>query len=172
MSPKSSCLALASLTLVACGNGKMADLERYVQRVKERQPGPIEPLPEIERIDTFVFDPASPRDPFVLDRQSAKINAATSGNAISPDSLRRKEELEQFPLDSLAMVGTLEQGETIWALIKTPEKSLFHVRVGNYMGMNNGQITRITDEEIQLIEIVPDGGGGWRERQVALALSK
>jgi len=171
MSLRSFCSSLLSLTLVACGGSNLADLEEYVQQVKEREPGPIEPLPEIKRIDTFVFDPESPRDPFVLDRESRKEIAA-SANGISPDPLRRKEELEQFPLDSLDMVGTLEQGESVWALIRTPEASLFHVRVGNYMGMNNGQITRITDEGIELTEIFSDGGGQWRERQAAVALSQ
>jgi type IV pilus assembly protein PilP len=170
MSTKSFCTMLLSLSLGACGSDNLADLQEYARQVKEREPGPIEPLPEIKRIDTFVFDPASPRDPFVLDRQTAEATA--TGGGISPDPLRRKEELEQFPLDSLAMVGTLEQGKTIWALVKTPEKTLYHVGVGNYLGMNNGYITRITDDEIELTEIVSDGTGGWREQPAAIALSQ
>lgn len=162
---------LASLALVACGSGKMADLEEYVQRIKKREPGPIEPLPEIKQIDTFVFEPADRRDPFALDRKSAEVVDAPGPTGLSPDPLRRKEELEQFPLDSLKMVGTLKQGDAMWALITTPDKILMHVRVGNYMGMNSGQITRITEEEVELIEIVSDGGG-WLERQAAIALSE
>ena len=163
---------LASLALVACGSGKMADLEEFVERIKEREPGPIEPLPEIKQIDTFVFEPADRRDPFVLDRQSAEVVDVPVGAGIAPDPLRRKEELEQFPLDSLKMVGTIKQRDTMWALVTTPEDTLFHVRVGNYMGLNSGQITRITEDEIELAEIVSDGGGGWRERQAAIALSE
>jgi type IV pilus assembly protein PilP len=163
---------LASLASVACESGKMADLEEYVERINEREPGPIEPLPEIRQIDTFIFEPADRRDPFVLDRESAEVVEVPMGAGIAPDPLRRKEELEQFPLDSLKMVGTLKQRDTMWALVATPEGTLLHVRVGNYMGMNSGQITRITEEEIELIEIVSDGGGGWRERQAAIALSE
>ena len=171
MRTRSLCVMLASLSVVACGSGDMTDLEKYVQQVKEREPGPIEPLPEIKRVETFVYAPESPRDPFVLDVQSTEA-AGSPGSGISPDPLRRKEELEQFPLDSLAMVGTLEQGGTVWGLIKTPEKALLHVRVGNYMGMNNGQITHIGDEAIDLTEVVPDGGGGWLERQASIALTQ
>jgi type IV pilus assembly protein PilP len=163
---------LASLALTACGSGRMSDLEEYAQRVKEREPGPIEPLPEIKQIDTFVFEAGDRRDPFVLDDQSAIVATEPTGTGISPNPLRRKEELEQFPLDSLDMVGTMEQGDTMWALIKTPENTMLHVRVGNYMGMNHGLITRITEEEIELTEIVSDGGGEWRERRAAIALSQ
>jgi type IV pilus assembly protein PilP len=150
----------------------MADLEEYVKRVKMREPSPIGPLPEIKQIDTFVFQPGNRRDPFVLDRQSAVVAAAPAGGGIVPDPLRGKEELEHFALDSLDMVGTMEQGGTIWALITTPAQALHHARVGDYLGLNNGQITRITEEEIELTEIVSDGGGDWRERQAAIALSQ
>jgi type IV pilus assembly protein PilP len=172
MSARYCVAALASLALSACGSGKMADLEDYVQRVKGREPGPIEPLPEIKQIDTFHYEPGERRDPFVLDRQSIEAVPVPAGSGIAPDPLRRKEELEQFPLDSLTMVGTMVQGDTVWALITTPEHTLLHARVGNYLGLNNGQITRITEEEIELTEIVSDGGGEWRERQAAIALSQ
>jgi len=164
--------AFVSLTLVACSSGSMTDLEEYVQRIKEREPGPIEPLPEIKQVDTYVYESGSGRDPFTLDRQSIEETGSNIAGDVSPDPLRRKEELEQYPLDSLTMVGTLEQDDTVWGLITTPEKTLLHVRVGNYMGMNNGQITRITEEEIELTEVISDGGGEWRERQAAIALSQ
>jgi type IV pilus assembly protein PilP len=171
MRTRSLYVMLLSLILVACGSGDLSDLEKYAQQVKKREPGPIEPLPEIKRVETFVYAPESPRDPFVLDAQSAEASVSP-GSGISPNPLRRKEELEQFPLDSLAMVGTLEQADTVWALIKTPEKTLLHVHVGNYMGRNNGLITHISDEAVDLTEIVPDGGGGWLERQASIALTQ
>lgn len=172
MSPRSVLAMLASLTLAACGSGKMSDLEEYVQQIKAREPGPIEPLPQIARIDTFVFEPGDRRDPFVLDTRNAEAEVTPIGGGIAPNPLRRKEELEHFPLDSLSMVGTMKQGDSIWALVKTPEKILLHARVGNYMGMNNGQVTRITEEEIELTEIISDGSGEWRERRAAIALSQ
>lgn len=172
MSSRSFLVLLASFTLTACGSGKLTDLEEYVEQVMKTEPGPIDPLPEIKQIDTFVFEPTGHRDPFVLDRQSIEEAAPPTGTGIAPDPSRRKEDLERFSLDSLAMVGTLRQGDTVWALISTPENTLLHVRVGNYLGLNNGQITSITEEEIELTEIVSDGDGEWRERQAAVALSQ
>jgi len=164
----------ACLLIAGCGSGKMSDLEEYVEQVKAREPGPIEPLPQIRQVDTFIYEPGGRRNPFAVETQGEEtaptITAAAGG--IAPDPLRRKEELEQYALDSLRMTGSLQQDDVIWGLIRSPEGTLYRVRVGNYMGQNNGQITRISEEQIELIEIVPDGINGWRERQAAVALSQ
>ena len=163
---------LVAATLVACGGGGTQDLEDYVAKVRQRPPGPIAPLPEIKPIPTFLYDPGDRRDPFALDALVESAVQTTVPGGIAPDPLRRKEELEQYPLDSLAMVGTLAQGGTQWALITNREGVLYRVRVGNYLGQNNGQITRIDEVEVQLTEIVNDGGGEWRERQASIALKQ
>lgn len=163
---------LAAATLVGCGGGGTQDLEDYVAKVRQRPPGPIAPLPEIKPIPTFLYEPGDRRDPFVLDALVASAIEPGVTGGIVPDPLRRKEELEQYPLDSLTMVGTLAQGDTQWALMLTREGILHYVRVGNYMGQNNGQITRIDEGQVQLTEIVNDGGGEWRERQANVALKQ
>jgi type IV pilus assembly protein PilP len=173
MSCRGCAAILAVLTLSACGSGELTDLEDYVERVKARQPGPIEPLPEIKQVDTFVFEPGDRRDPFVMDRESAQVlPEMLAATGITPDPLRRKEELEQYSLDSLRMLGSLRQGDVIWALVTSPDGVLHRVRVGNYLGMNNGQVTRVSEQKIELTEIVPDGPNSWRERQAAIALSE
>ena len=103
---------------------------------------------------------------------AASCRPPRPGNSLAPDPLRRKEELEGFALDALRMVGTLEQNQTRWGLIRTPNGILHRVRVGNYLGMNNGQIINISDEAIQLTEIVSEGPGEWRERQATVALTQ
>lgn len=171
MSQKTPLAILVCLTLAGCGSAHMNELKRYVQEVKQRQPPPIAPLPDIKPIDTFVYEPGDRRDPFVMDTQTAEAVAGTS-NGIAPNPLRRKEELEQYALDSLKMVGTLEQDKTMWGLIKAPGGILYRVHVGNYMGTNNGQITRISDDEIDVTEIVSEKPGDWHERQASIALSQ
>lgn len=169
-----ACIAsLVVLLLAGCGARDMSDLRQYVAEVKARQPGPIEQLPEVQQVDIFVYDDANRRDPFALDDTSAAaIARGPGGGGIEPDRLRVKEELERFSLDSLRMVGTLAQDDTNWGLVATSEGTLHRVRVGNYMGLNNGQITHITDEAIELIEIVSDNAGGWQERQATIGLSQ
>jgi type IV pilus assembly protein PilP len=171
MSHRHSVTVLACLVVAGCGSSHMGELRHYVQEVKQRQPPPIAPLPDIKPIDTFVYEPGDRRDPFVMDTQTAEA-ASGANNGIAPNPHRRREELEQYSLDSLKMVGTLEQQNTRWGLIRGPGGTLYRVRVGNYMGTNNGQITRITDDEIDLTEIVSDKPGDWRERQASIALGQ
>lgn len=165
-------LMLLSALLVGCGDADQSDLEDYVKKVRARDPGPIEPLPEIKQINTFVYEPGDRRDPFVVDNRGAEVPASAPGNSLAPDPLRRKEELEGYSLDALRMVGTLEQNQTRWGLIRAPNNILHRVRVGNYLGTNNGQIVSISDDAIQLTEIVSEGPGEWRERQATVQLTQ
>jgi type IV pilus assembly protein PilP len=164
---------LASLLLTGCA-GDMHDLEAYVAEVKMRKPPGIEPLPEIKPYEKFEYqaeDLRNPFDPSVIAQQPAAVGNQVSESGISPDPNRTPEFLESFPLDTLRMVGTLEQSGQLWALIKTPDATIQRVAQGNYMGQNNGKITLISEANIKLMEIVPDGFGGWREREGLVALS-
>lgn len=165
-------LPLASLLLAGCGGDKMSEMQSYAQRIKARAPGPIKPLPEIKPVETFVYKPDDRRDPFVPDEQAMPPEPVIDDNGLAPDPNRRKEELESFPLDSLRMVGTLDQGGTRWGLIRTQAGTIHSVKVGNYLGTNYGVITSIGDDAIQLTEIVSDAPGQWQERPAKVALSK
>lgn len=161
-----------ALLLAGCGSHDMSDLQSYVRQVNARPPGPIEPLPEIEPVETFVYEPGERRDPFHSDAQSEPEQMAATDDGPAPDPNRPREELESYPLDSLRMVGTLEQDDTRWGLIRTKEGVVHRVTVGNYMGQNHGQIISIGLDAIQLNEIVSDAPGQWRERAASVALSK
>lgn len=164
-------LALSGL-LAGCFNQDMSDLTRYVDQVKARKQGYIEPLPEIKQVETFAYVPGERRSPFRPTEEGEEESEKPSSNGIAPDPNRRKEELESYSLDSLRMVGTLQQGEVMWALVQTSDKTIYRVKAGNYMGRNHGQITRIDENDIELTEIVPDGQGGYLERQASLALKE
>jgi type IV pilus assembly protein PilP len=165
-------MALLSVTLLGCAPNDMQDLTDYIEQVKSKKKGRIEPLPEIKQIETYVYEAEGLRDPFSPGEAEGPDLVQASNNGIAPDPLRRKEELEAFPLDSIRMVGTLEQKDSIWGLVTTSEGTIFRVRPGNYMGQNNGQITRVSEEIIELTEIVSDGQGGYRERQASVALNE
>jgi type IV pilus assembly protein PilP len=168
---KISILAL-SLLVGGCLNNDMTDLTNYVKEVKSRKQGDIEPLPEIKQIETFTYAAAGRRSPFVPEERQDEPTVANEGNGLMPDPNRRKEELEGYELDSLRMVGTLEQLAETWALVRTQENTIYRVKSGNYLGKNHGQITQIAESKIELTEIIPDGQGGYRERQASLALSE
>jgi type IV pilus assembly protein PilP len=167
-----SFMLLSPLLIVGCGGDGMSELQAYVQSTNARPPGRIDPLPEIKPIETFVYEPGERRDPFVPDAQAMPAEPVVDDTGLAPDPNRPKEELERVPLDSLRMVGTLDQDDIRWGLIRTKEGTLHRVKVGHYLGMNNGQIISIDDTAIQLTEIVSDAPGQWRERQATVALTQ
>jgi type IV pilus assembly protein PilP len=169
-------LAMASMAgmIAACSNHPTADLETYVEKVKSQQKSSIEPLPEFEPFQSFTYQANELRDPFtqpVFSHPAAAV-AQTGGSGIKPDFDRPTEPLEEYPLDSLRMVGPMERGQETWALILDKDDAIHRVQPGNYMGQNHGKITRITEFEVELTEIIPDGLGGWMERQASIAISE
>ncbi|MGI9319953.1 MAG: pilus assembly protein PilP, partial [Thiogranum sp.] len=134
----------------------------------------IDPLPEFTPFETHLYEASGERDPFtppVYSVPKTPVGQA-SGNGITPDFNRSREPLESEPLDSLRMVGTLERQNNSWALVRMSDSTIHRVKPGNFMGQNHGKIVQITESELALTEIVPDGLGGWMERQAALALSE
>ena len=167
-------LSLAGV-LTACADDPTADLESYVEEVKSQQKSRIEPLPEFEPFDSYEYAAGELRDPFtppVFSHAPATIALAASSSGITPDFDRPTEPLEEYPLDSLRMVGTLEQHEDAWALVLDTDDTIHRVQGGNYLGQNHGKITRVTEFEVELTEIIPDGLGGWMERQASIAISE
>jgi len=162
-------LLLLAAGLSACG-GTMDDLDQYINEVKARPGGRIEPLPEITpyEVFTYVADAQGLRSPFVPDTPQASAGA---GGGIRPDSDRSREFLEGFPLDTLRMVGTLDIAQTTYGLVQTSDGLIHRVVSGNYMGQNDGRIVGISESEIELVEIISDGIGGYIERDAAISLS-
>lgn len=164
-------LPMLSVALLSgCAKQDMNDLRAFVEEVKQRPPGRIEPLPEIKEVETHSYSSSDLRNPFAPEKvQETETNIA-QGSGLTPDFNRRKEELEQFPLDSLRMVGTLDKEEFVWALIRTNDGTIHTVKEGNYIGLNYGKIDRISEEKLELTEIIQDGQGGYIERQATVAL--
>src|SRR5690606_8103366 len=127
---------------------------------------PLDPLPVMKQFETFEYAAQGLRDPF-----SAPIATRDgSGAGPRPDPDRRKEVLEAFPLDSLNMVGTMDSGQGVVGLIMAPDRVTHRVRPNNYLGQNEGRITGVFEDRIELVELLPDGAGGWQERQASIAL--
>lgn len=159
--------------LTGCGR-EMRDLQDYAEEVKSREPPGIDPIPEVKPYQSFNYQANSARNPFDASIFQAKIvqNIRKTNSNVSPDPNRTPEFLENFPLDTLRMVGTLEQKGSLWALVQTPEKTIQRISKGNYLGQNNGKVLNVSDAGIKLEEIIPDGFGGWRKRDGSIALSE
>lgn len=162
------------LSSIAGCSGNLSDLQAWVEEVKARPQEGIEPLPEILPYKAFTYVKGSKRDPFDTSIFRPQVASATKrvSSTISPDPNRVPEYLESFPLDTLRMVGTMSQEKQNWALIQTPDDTIQRVLTGNYLGQNNGKIIEVGNDGVELIEIIPDGFGGWRERESSIALSE
>ena len=163
--------------LTACGDNTHQDLIEFVDNTKQQaqRTSSVEPLPDIKPYETYLYKVGDKRDPFTPTLVIDETTETATGDGIHPDPNRRKEALESYPLDSLRMVGTLQRGEQLWAIIKVindPDSGIHRIVTGNYIGQNHGQIVRISEEQVELVEIIPNGLGGWRESETSIALSE
>lgn len=169
-------LIVSGLTLLtACGsNDGFSDLDRFMTEIDSKPRGLIEALPEVNVYRAFTYSAANRRSPF-LPPEDVVINDVEiqqDQSSVKPNLDRAKEVLESFQLTQLQMVGTIQKGknDTLWALIADDEGGVHMAKVGQFMGRNFGRIVAITDGRLDLIEIVPNGYGGWLERPRIIAL--
>jgi len=160
-----------ALLLSACTDDK-EDLTQYVSRVKSEQKTDIEPMPVMKPYQKFTYAASELRDPFIatvteVARQEETVPVVDNG--ISPDRHRRKEALESYALSELQFVGTIEQ-DGVWALVRASDGIINRVQVGNYMGLNHGQVLAISEVEIVLNEIVSEGNGMYVKRDSSLPI--
>jgi len=164
-------VALGAL-LAACTGEEFSDLKAELKDKTKDLRGRIEPLPVVKPYEPVPYKAFDQADPF----SSAKIelvtkSASTGGGGLKPDLNRPKEPLEAYPLESLKMVGAIQQKRANFALVKA-DTGLYRVKVGNYLGQNFGLVTTITDSQIQLRELIQDSVGDWAERQSTLQLQE
>ena len=171
-------ISLALFLLAGCVSRDMSDLEQWVAEVKARPGGHIKPLPEIKPYEAYTYKGAKegkrdPFEPFYIKREEQVANIQDTGLTKEMEmeiQHRNREELEQFELDSLKMVGTMQNSDENWGIVKDPDGVVHRVKVGNYMGRNIGKIVNIFEDKIELREIVKNNDGRWEERQAAIAL--
>ena len=156
--------ALCGSVLAGC-SGRDADLKSFIDATRKEPGGRVEPLPEIKPYDSYVYSAGSLRSPFVPG------GSRGAANGPRPDN-RNHEFLEQFSLDTLKMVGTLKLNGQNYGLVQVADGRVQRVLIGNHLGQNEGRITDIAPNKISLIELVPDGLGGYIERPAALALNE
>ena len=157
-----------SVITSACNQNK-DDLQAFIASTKAKHVGSVKPIRQFKPYESFVYSAGDLRDPFApnVDLEDSQDQVTSS---LRPDSVRPKQALEAFPLDTLSMVGTLEQNNEVWALVKDPKNSVHKVQPGQYLGQNEGRIIAITENDISLIEIVSDGLGGYIEKDASITI--
>jgi type IV pilus assembly protein PilP len=171
----------ASFALTGCVSRDMSDLENYASEVLSRPGGRIAPLPPIKPYERYLYQSGELglRDPFESffrqerDKEDLKPSTDPRQKELTNEILtHNREELEQVELDSLRMVGILEDNKELWGIIRDPAGAVHRVQVGNYLGSNYGKILNIQEDRIDLREIIKDSQGLWEERPATLAVSE
>lgn len=164
---------VVAFMLAGCGDGGVQEVKEWMDEVRRQTPVAVQRLSEPKKFVPFAYagkEELDPYNPTKLSVALAKLQSS-SNSGIKPDFDRRKEPLESYPLDSIRMVGTLEKPGLSYALLQV-DKTVFQAKVGNYVGQNFGMITKITDSEVEIKEIVRDPSGEWTERKAKLELQE
>jgi type IV pilus assembly protein PilP len=160
------------MTVTGCFDDT-SDLRAHIVTVQSNTPNYIKPMPVIAKFDHFDYSAQSLRSPFDKPKAEAiQQKIQQMSGCLSPDPRRRKQPLEKFPLSNLSMRGTLGEQEITWALVEASDATLHRVAVGSYLGLNNGRITIVSQSNVKVIELIPDGAGCWVERETTIKMVK
>lgn len=166
-----SLLVFSMVFLSGCGGSDFSDLQVYMDEVRARPKGEIEPLPKFQPYESFTYSAAALRSPFQPPVKLEMADRQKGSADVKPDETRTKQFLEGFNIETFVMVGTLANDSGAFALV-SGAGGVHRVRVGDYLGRNHGRILAIDESKVDVIEIVPDGEGGWLERPRSLSLKE
>lgn len=161
------------LGLNGCSDGGVHEVQAWMDEVKRESRVSVPKLSEPKKFTPFIYTAKNEVDPYNPSKLAVALAKAkaSSNSGFKPDLERRREPLESYPLDNLKMVGTLQKAGMSYALLQA-DKTLFQAKVGNYVGQNLGMITKITETEVDIKEIVQDAAGDWVERKAKLELQE
>lgn len=165
-----------AVPLAGCTDGsEMEQLKNKLEEIQSQPRGRIEPPPEFKPIESFSYAAHRMRSPFTMTREEEEEQSRDTpeGEQVEPDLVRSKEYLEQFAVETLQMVGTITRPEQpLEALVKDPGGTVNRVTKGDFVGKNYGKVTKVTNSQIEIREIVPDGEDGWVERPNKIRLDE
>ncbi|WP_439886528.1 type 4a pilus biogenesis lipoprotein PilP [Pseudomonas sp. MBLB4123] len=163
---------MIALGLAGCGSsGDFGDLQAYMDEVRARPKGAIEPVPKFQPYESFTYSAAALRNPFQPPVKIDMVQRQKGSKEVKPDEARVRQFLEGFNIEAFEMVGTLAKEDSVYALV-SGAGGVHRVKVGDYLGRNHGRILAIDESKVDVIEIVPDGEGGWLERPRSLSLKE
>ena len=177
-------VVLAILGIAGCVSNDMSDLEKQVSKIMSKPGGRLEPLPEIKPYEAYVYESgkSGARNPFkrfyvveqslAIEESEGPVDDGLTEEMRNEIQNRNREELEGFELDSIKMVGTLQNEDNHWGIVLDPEGIVHRVKSGNYIGLNIGKITSIQEEQIEVREIIKDNSGRYGERKALLPLTE
>ena len=165
-------LAMALFALSGCGGSDdFSDLDAYMNEVRLKPAGKIEPTPTFRSYPTFTYSAANLRSPFSRQVRVDLAGQKHGSRNVKPDPNRVKQYLEGFNIEQFEMVGTISNVSGSFALLRGAG-GVHRLKVGDYLGRNDGRIVAISATQVDVVEIVPDGEGTWLERPRTIPLKE
>ena len=167
-------LLLSVIFLVACSDSNTGDLEEFIAQTSAKPKGRITPLPEFKPYSAFIYSASALRSPFESPVAFEEMSNRVDDTVEAPDQSRAKEALERYNLNELSLVGTLSKDidGKLKALVKTQSGNVHMVEENQHMGKKHGRVVKISDSKVEIIEVVPNGSGGWISRPQTLGLNQ
>lgn len=167
---------LAAVTLAGCSGNGQQELQDWMAQQRAQTRPKVDPLPEPKGYTPQAYTEGAATDPFSVQKLAQALRReanrpSASSALVAPELARRKEPLEAYPLDAMTMVGSMIKAGRPVALVRV-DNLLYQVRPGQYLGQNYGKITKVTETEVTLREIVQDPAGEWIERPATLQLQE
>lgn len=173
MSLKKVLILLSGVGLLTGCFDDTSDLQQYVTEIKQTVSGRIEPMDALEKFNHVDYAANEQRSPFAAPRPEAIVAKLQQiSNCLAPDPRRRRQPLEKFAIDTLKMRGTIGEKGVTWALIEASDGTLHRLAQGHYLGLYHGQITKVGQEKIEIVELIPDGAGCWNERETSIEMQE
>lgn len=167
-------LTAAALLLAGCGASDVREVQTWMDQVKKDTRVSVKPIAEPKTFIPFAYMARDSLDPFTADKllaELARAAAESSSDKLKPDMARRKELLENYPLDTLTMVGTIQKAGVTYALLQL-DRQVYQVKAGMRIGQNFGTVIAVSDAAVNIKEVVQDAGGEWVERLAKLELQE
>ncbi|KZN31988.1 pilus assembly protein PilP [Pseudoalteromonas luteoviolacea] len=159
------------LVLLAGCNDDTAEQKEYIDKVQASATPYIEPIPEMMNFEHFAYQASELRSPFVApEPEVIESRLVQIKNCLHPDPERTRDPLEKFPLDNLVMKGIIATNASTWALIKAADQGLYRIKEGQYMGLYHGEVVGVFSDRVELMELIPDGSGCWKERLTTIEM--
>jgi type IV pilus assembly protein PilP len=159
------------LALAGCGDSDVQEVRQWMKEVDARTQPTVQPLQAPKTFVPFAYAQVDQTDPFNANKLLTELAKARPGGGLQPDTNRRKEFLESFPLDAMKMVGTMEKNKQMFGLLQI-DRTVYQVRPGQHAGQNFGLVTTVTEDAVTIKEIVQDAAGDWVERMSKLELQE
>jgi type IV pilus assembly protein PilP len=170
---RTGALALAAVLLAGCSDSDVKEVKDWMAEVKKETRVAVVPLSEPKTFVPFAYTTREETDPFSPNKLLAELARAAEkdDSKFKPDMGRRKEPLENYPLDTFVMVGVMQKAGTSYALLQI-DRAVHQVKVGQRIGQNYGMVTSVSESAINIKEVVQDAGGEWVERMSKLELQE